>query len=541
MNDPLDNNSTGMLSRLGQWFKTSPSSASAPTVQLGRAPEAVALLNDDDIRERAKRKARVDLIRKSEFADLRAMLHQVVASVAPSVHASTRSHTIAGDHQNRREETREKINSIEEQMSRSWYMSSLHSGASKSSSYLSSASRGKVPGDARTGSASQRVMQVIEADSVIDFVYPADAVNASVAFAIGDYISAEKILTTACESKDTLDRLRSSWDLRFELFLSLGKQKEFEDISIDFAAKFGHLPPVWQKRWHVVPGSTASSAESEAPSGQPASVTHYKFGTLVDSEEIQRLLRWIQKTQGSGVIGLDWKAVRRVRTEAVIPLQAVFSHLIKWTGRLESLGSEVLVAVLQQNANDARAPQDKKLRWQLLLAYLNLTGDNPVFENISIDYCVALEESAPPWRPAQCSFSTTAGTIASAEPSNETPEFEPTRLSEQEHDATEPHPAGHVRVDNLRNRLHLSGNLGADLLAPFKQLTTPATKDRALIVECEELVRLDSQAAGQLLYALREREKAGSPVMLHRIHRLIGIYLFSLGLPSNVKMSIVSL
>lgn len=531
MADPIINDSQGLLSRLGQWFKSGHEGQaleSTGALTIGHRPEAADELTGG---ERQKRKALVDQVRKLEFAELRGLLNQVTRSVEPSEMASTRHTNTQLQQRHARAYTREKIDTIEEQMSKSWYASSMTSG--QDSPY--GASRGTVNGKAQTEAPAsvQRVMRVSVQNEMRDFAYPPEAVNASIAFAIGDYISAERILTGLCNRRDRLDRLVTSWELRFELYLSINKKAEFEDASVDFAAKFGKSPPLWRGPWgspEVAPSPQRRSLP-EASSSQ-----NLQLSAHLDLEGVHRLLQRFSEAKLTGIIRIDWAHLKSIDVEVLTALAALFDHCANWPGRVEFAGHPNLLDRLNRQALEVTPDQHTQKRWIVLLSYLRLTGDELAFENKSIEYCVHLEETAPVWTTPKCEFMPLpSATFASFQ--SEDRDFEPTRLLAED---AQPPPSGEIQIDELKRSIFLKETLKGNIRAAFLNIPSPSP-DKVLCFECEELVRIDAQAAGHLLHFLRQEHFRSSQVRFRRIHRLVSIYLFSLGLPPNITLELIAL
>lgn len=534
MSDPIQNDSLGLLSRLGQWFKPSPASeifeASVdPSIKHSRTKS-----DDLDRRSRRLRKARVDLIRKVEFSELRAVINHVMTSVeahhaASSIQVNSQVQSRAQQSQVR-VQTREKIDTIEEQMSKSWYASSLHSGTGMPLTAGSRVSVAPPPaGD------SQRVMRVHVGDQLEDFAYPPDAVNAAIAFALGDFISAERILVGICTRRDRTDRLLTSWHLRFEFYLSVNKRAEFEDASVDFAGKFGTSPPVWLGAWCAPTELHGSeSGDASVTLGRPLSPAGTPIPTHLDLIGVRRLLQEFSRANTKGILRLNWTPLQSIEPHAMEALLLMFGNFASWTGRLEFTG---LFQLKQLLATLARQTSDKTMQrtyWLLLLQCIRLKGDETAFEEASIEYCLSQEESAPPWIAPQCQFEALPDPLQDATPTAKA-HFEATRPFVESDSSS---AAGKIQVDLQTRTVTLKDVLRGDIQSKIAEMPLPKAS-QALVIDCSGLVRIDALAAGHLLSFLRQPKAQQGEVQLRHIHRLVGIYLFSLGLPPNVVLSLM--
>jgi anti-anti-sigma regulatory factor len=536
MSDTINNDSQGLLSRLGQWFKPSPAldvaQVSDDLSGKPRRPKSDEL----DGRARLMRKTRVDLIRKSEFSELRGVLNHVMSSVESShLASSTQVHSYAQSQVQQskvRVQTREKIDTIEEQMSKSWYASSL---ISENNNPLSAASRTNL--EAPTGGDSQRVMRVRVGNQVEDFAYPPDAVNAAIAYALGDNISAERILTNICSRRDRTDRLITSWQLRFELYLSLNKKTEFEDASVDFAGKFGSSPPVWLAPWGPPLTEQASLPDDTFNTTSTAhSPLETPLPAHLDLVGIRMLLREFSRGNAKGLLRLNWLPLRSIETHALEALLLMFQNFSIWKGRLEFVGYTHLKELLKAATKDARDPKLQRTYWLLFLQCIRLEGNETAFESASIDFCVSQEESAPQWMKPTCQFEALSKGLPIAWQGESSP-FEVTRPFIE---TPRPTASGRLEVDLLARTVTLKDSLKGDIREALTNVPLP-NPTQPLIFDCSALTRIDAQAAGHLLGFLRQAQNQQGEVHLRKIHRLVGIYIFSLGLPQNVVLSLIPL
>ena len=60
-------------------------------------------------------------------------------------------------------------------------------------------------------------------------------------------------------------------------------------------------------------------------------------------------------------------------------------------------------------------------------------------------------------------------------------------------------------------------------------------------INCDNLVRMDEQAAGLWLAWLRQLTNSERRVHLANMHRLLAVYLASLGLPAKLTLSVAAL
>jgi hypothetical protein len=538
-----NSNPPALLSRVGHWFRSTSISEPSADQQEGSARRTRANSDTVSVRERATRKARMDLVKKKELGELRHLLDEVITEDRHPFSSNLKSSPLLGQVAKVRTETRDKINSIEAQMSRSWYLSSAHSTSAK------------IPGDIRhsaeaasialSKSTVQRVMRVKVHETLVDFIYPPDAVNASIAFAIGDYISAERILVLLCNQQDTLDRLITSWELRFELYMSVTKKTEFEDASVDFAAKFGKSPPMWQPSWGIALVQTIETiAELAPPLGivPRESALDFQVPAVVDMASATQLALLFSHAKLTPSFRVSWNKVKTIHHEALEKLNEVLIQFSDWSGQLSYAAGPRLTKVLNRDALAAKEPIERRKRWLLLLNHLRLMGNVTAYENAGVDYCLNVEESAPPFIPAVCHLveigSSERSDAQSLSSITDAFDFEVTQILSGT--SIRPTLGGQIEIDDQARTVILKGVLTGDISQTVAQLPRP-TPEQSLIFECGSLVRIDAQAASNLLNFLREAESTNGQVVFNQIHRLIGIYFYSFGLPANVILSIIDL
>jgi hypothetical protein len=531
-----------LFSRVGQWFRSTSVSEPSVSPQQGSARRTGAHSDDAGVHERATRKARLDLIKKKELGELRHLLAEVITEDRHTFTSNLKSSPLLGQVAQVRTETRDKINSIEEQMSRSWYLSSMQSASANIP--IGTRRSATIASTTFSKSTVQRVMRVKVGDALVDFLYPPDAVNASIAFAIGDYISAERILSVLCNQQDNLDRLITSWELRFELFMSVTKKTEFEDASVDFAAKFGKSPPMWQPNWGSALGEAIETITELAP---PVSIVpsesalDFQVPSTVDLSSAIQLALLFSHAKSTPAFRVSWDKVMAVQSAALDQLNETLGQFSSWSGQLTYAAGPRFAKVLARDALATHEPAERRKRWLLLLNHLRLMGDVTAYENACVDYCLNVEESAPAFAPAMCQLiAIRPKEVSDSQPMssiNGDIEFEATQLLPAN---IPPNLGGQIEVNDQSHTVFLKGVLTGDISQTIARLPRPSPQ-QPLVFECGRLVRIDAQAASYLLNFLREAESVNGQVVFNQIHRLISIYFYSFGLPANVMLSIIDL
>lgn len=301
---------------------------------------------------------------------------------------------------------------------------------------------------------------------------------------------------------------------------------------------------MWQPNWGVASGETIETIAKLAP---PLSLIpsenslDFKAPTILDMAAATQLALLFSHAKSTPSFRVSWNRVKSVHHHALEKLNELLVEFSDWSGQLSYEAGPRLTKVLSRDAFAAIEPAERRKRWLLLLNHLRLMGDVAAYENASVDYCLNVEESAPAFVPALCTLiEVRSAAISDSQslPINGAFEFEVTQLLSGA--SARPTLGGQIEVDDQACKVILKGVLTGDISQTIAQLPRPTPK-QSLIFECGSLVRIDAQAASYLLNFLREAEYSNGQVVFNQIHRLISIYFYSFGLPTNVVLSIIDL
>lgn len=533
MDEPTNNDTpTRLIDRLGNWLKkdvvpsmTTPAVVAKPSPTPFRQ-RGLSTNSELDAQERQSRKERLGRIRKSEFSELRKSIGQ-----SPLIKPSGFSLTAAALPNTSllaqaRHNTRLKIDFIEEQISRSWFNSGLQRASVVSG-------MANVQGKSQDSRTNNQVKMRVEIDGVtVDFSFPPEAVNAATAYALGDFVSAEQILLGLSKRPESTENAQVIWDLLFELYLFLGKQNDFDNLSVDFAAKFGKSPPLWADNWGSNATSLAQAVTSPVNIAEP-----FVIKSTFTKADFDELVVYFEKSTESGVCAIDWSQLVFIDNDVQAPLLDFWIRIIAWPGELRYLGAPHLAQILQQQTNlQTQEREAQKLAWQLLALHLYITGDEKRLEEVSIEYVILFEESAHITSVMHCRYTANSA----PEPISSLDTLAPPSLAQANAiDSNVPGNTSFVVQPNTKTILVL-GTLKGDIRSVLTTIPFP-TEDDALVFDCTTFSRIDAQAAGHFLGFLRNPACGTGAVKLKNLSRFIGIYLFSFGLPQNVTMSFVTL
>lgn len=279
---------------------------------------------------------------------------------------------------------------------------------------------------------------------------------------------------------------RSTWWMLFDLYQIAGDQAAFDDLAIDYASRFETSPPTWKPL--AQGGSAAGVTPTEAFSGRlDAGV----------APQVERLL------------GLDGARLRvRLEFERVTDFDeqgcaAVLSALQSLRARGAELvlsGAPHLCALLRTalvvgQRDPGQAP------WLLLLELQQLSDSEKAFEETAMDYCVTFEVSPP-------SFEKPAGV--------ETAPDAPARAASGD-------------------RFLLPPVVGANPHELLDQIDLYIAQYDPAVLDCSRLVRVDYDAASQLLNRLRPLA-ATRRIELRDMNHLVAALFRLVGMSDVVRM-----
>ncbi|MBI1890338.1 MAG: STAS domain-containing protein [Burkholderiales bacterium] len=285
------------------------------------------------------------------------------------------------------------------------------------------------------------------------------------------------------------DAVRTVWLMLFDLYQITGKQEQFENLSIDYAAKFETSPPGWDT------GRLDPQAATIQPSSSGATPAIAFSGKL--DENIVKLLDRAQKSsEKSNVIRLEFSRVTEVLPEGCELLLATLR-------KLQKAGSELVLVGAPDFANKIRTivevgrrdPNDSP--WWLWMEILQLLNREKEFEEASIDFCVTYEVSPPAFVPPKNKVTTDID--QAVEPTMETDRF--------------------MMPAVVDSRTNVIANV-----TEFASAHNPA------VIDCSRLNRVDFSAAGQLLSALAPLATKGRAVQLQNVNHLVAALFHVMGL-----------
>jgi ABC-type transporter Mla MlaB component len=311
--------------------------------------------------------------------------------------------------------------------------------------------------------------------------------EAAILFANEQTEMVEQMLLGAIHDTSLGDAIHTVWLMLFDLYQITGKQEQFENLSIDYAAKFETSPPAWDV------ARLDPNAVTVQPSGTAPVLT---FSGKLDESIVKQLERAQKVSEKNSVIRLEFSRVNEVLPEGCELLLATLKKLQKAGNELVLVGAPELATKIRSIVEVGRR-DDNEAPWWLLLEILQLLNREKEFEETSIDYCVTYEVSPPAFVAPKNKVTTDIEQLAA-------PEMEKDRFT-------------------MPQVVDAHTNVIASI-TEFAALHNPA------VIDCTRLNRVDFSAAGQLLSAMAPLATKGRTVQLQNVNHLVAALFQVMGL-----------
>lgn len=559
MDNSQPTNSSGLFSSFGQWFKSrSTSGAKDNPDESVSGPEYEEFL----AQERASRKVRIEIIKRKELAELR-KIRQADTNYKPNIdtrqnfsHVS--AHVVASIGP---QSTMEKIASIEARMANSWSNFGLPSGVTPSPNKNAKPKLANpviseiatIPINPRASDVlfdhsaqeSNNRPMVMEGDKLVPFIYPAPLIEAASAFAAGDLPVTKKTIIDLIKQKSSVDTLIPCWECWFEFLLSTGDKLNFENASVTFATKFGRSGPTWVSQWSL-DESTVSSIAMPPPESEKEPVI-WLCQAKLEPQDVLSFARSLANKNHQvtprqrPTLVLNWSELKEISPAAVDALSFVIHQIADQSLSVKSINHQLLLKIIQGQLQTPANSELSRAWWLLRLALLRLMNQSENYAQACLDFCIAFDETAPVWKNPECKFSifdlpylSEDGNVVSIASSN----FESTQITKLD----ELDNSGNYAYSNMPNQSIgvLKGSLIGDI-SPLIRSWNNSSSAQLIILDCENLVRIDPTAAAILLGWIRKQNREDVIIQMNQVHRLVAIYLFSIGLSVKNKINLLKL
>ena len=300
--------------------------------------------------------------------------------------------------------------------------------------------------------------------------------EAAILYASGQADMAERLLKDILATDD-----RRAWHMLFDLYCIQSRDKEFDQLALDYAMRFETSPPVWQKM-----------AGNGAVKPQQAQAASLELPGLLDKNAAATLREGVAATDKKAVVRIDFSHIAMVDESGANECAQILAAARKAKRKLQVSGVDTLIALLQ-DLN--RATHSRAVHWLLLLELYQTLGQQDNFEDLAVDYAVRFEVSPPSWSEVQ------AAEVVQAAP------------AEPRDDA-----------------LMLSGEITPANDSALQQFGSYAATHNDVLVDLSQVTRVDYGSVSQFISVLMQCLGSGKAItlrghnaLIHELFRVMGI------------------
>ena len=301
--------------------------------------------------------------------------------------------------------------------------------------------------------------------------------EAAILYASGQPDIAEGLLRKLLNAGD-----RRAWHMLFDLYAIQNREKEFEQLALEYAMRFESSPPVWLK---LAP----SGAAGKPPHAQS---TTLQMPGLLDKKAAATLREGIAAAAKNAVVRIDFSRIEMVDEGGAEECVEILGAARKAKRKLQVSGVDRLITLLQ-DLN--RATHSRAVHWLLLLELYQTLGQQENFEDLAVDYAVHFEVSPPSWSEVQ------AAEVVQAAPAE---------------------PQG--------DALKLSGEIGAANNTALQQFGSYVAAHDEVLVDLSQVTRVDYGSVSQFIGVLMQGLGSGKNItlrghnaLIHELFRVMGI------------------
>lgn len=201
--------------------------------------------------------------------------------------------------------------------------------------------------------------------------------EAAILYASGQPDMAERQLRDMLGSADP-----RAWFMLLDLYALQNREKEFEQLALDYAMRFETSPPVW------VPSGNGPPAAALAPAAS------FELPGLLDRKSVAALAGGIAGADRKTALRIDFSRIEMVDEAGASECAKTLATARQARRKLQVSGVERMIALLQ-DLN--RATHSRAVHWLLLLEIYQTLGQQEAFEDLAVEYAVRFEVSPPSW------------------------------------------------------------------------------------------------------------------------------------------------
>lgn len=332
---------------------------------------------------------------------------------------------------------------------------------------------------------------------------PAVIEEAALLFASAHSEIAEAVLKQAIEEDKLGTATANVWWMLLDLYRITNKPQQFDDLSVNYAQKFESSPPAWDEQLTLNPQTDIRSAEAAVPA--------VSFPSKLDANITKHLERAEKLAETHPALRLEFRRVTSIDPVACGLLWQMLKKLQQSGTNLILVGPDELTVAIRAiicvgRRDETTAP------WSLLLEILLLLNDEQAFDDLSLDYSITFEISPPPFVPPKSKVTVASNQDITSD------------LSGEQLIKNHAHFLMPVLVEGPIDELVL-------------QIEEYVLTHNPTLIDCSRLIRVDFNAAGQLMHALVPLISQGHNIAFHEVNHLVGALFKAMGLQDIASIS----
>ncbi|WP_157263395.1 hypothetical protein [Azohydromonas aeria] len=467
-------------------------------------------LERSELKAMIERKRRNDFVRKREFDMLRKLRREGLSSGVPldALQLDTEPRADSAGALPPEYGVKAKIDAIEQQM--------VGDAASASRLLARAPARPLAMLEPAPAGFPTAASTEVAQDPLLD--------EAVIAFANGEFVRCEQLLAELTGPGGLRFNHPDTWLVRLDLYRATGAQASFETLAAEFAQRFHRSPP----QWFSLPQRLALQPPQGCAAAQPGQ--GWVCPAVLDAAAVRRLQEHVRRMPAPWL--LEWSGLQHVHADAPALLAPLLQEWASQPLQLHWLGSETLLQRLRE-ATPAGVRDTDPALWLLRLQALRLLHRAQAFDEAAIDYCITYEISPPPWEAPACRVRLTRDG-APAPVSSLPPPSTLLSVVASGFDSSLHYGAEAVA------ELELAGQLTGDISSTLGRLQQQLGDAASVNVCCARLVRVDFNAAGDLLKWVVARRQEHRSLHFCDAHRLVALLLGAMGINEHARVRVHS-
>ena len=289
-----------------------------------------------------------------------------------------------------------------------------------------------------------------------------------------------------------------AWLLLFDLLENLGEADVFEGAAIDFAVAFETSPPAFVNR------SGVSDPALDTGGGQ-----YYAINGALDAAIAPQLARLAEIALHSKIMRIEFGKINSV-AEPGCTLLLERLRAFKKAGIDLVFASIGHLAGLLSAAIETGRRTDPEVFWLLLLELQQFQGQQDVFEETALNYCITYEVSPPQWA------------VPAHQPANR---------------ATQPVASASGGAPLPQDACYLRGTLQSAADPRFAGISIYAASRALVVIDMFDLRRMDPAAASEFINVLSALYVQNKELELRSPSPLIATLLISMGFTEQARFT----